>query len=213
MDGRGLRSILQPVFYVGVAAILHGLLLLVPAGGPGKRDAATTRGLRVKAFVERHGAVLPTPRVSVPEAPSPPREREKAPPPPEAVRAKYYSALGTRTASGESADIGVKDSGARPQEAGAPSEKPLGQKEYEAYLKALQSAGAQERARQGAQRSRAGLGGAGVGSGGAESLGRGGKGTRTDVASLEGGGGAGGPPERARGATGPSIWTRGCAWS
>ncbi len=48
MAGRGLRSVLQPVLFLGIAALLHGLLFLIPGGAPVKVGGETSRGVRVK---------------------------------------------------------------------------------------------------------------------------------------------------------------------
>ncbi len=68
MAGRGLRSVLQPVLFLGIALALHGLLFLIPGKGPGGRDAGTSRGIRVKTYVDGPP--------SAPQAPAAPVERQ-----------------------------------------------------------------------------------------------------------------------------------------
>ena len=185
MDGRGLRPILQPVLYVGAAVILHALLFLIPAGGPAKRDSETTRGIRVKTYVEGPPAAAPStsPRnVRTPTEISP----ATLPQAPAAVRDQYYSAMGSKTASGDSRDIGIQDGGSRPQGAstageGGPSltpeqgrEGPPSKSDYGLYLDRLHSSGVQQWARESAQKSRKGWKGTGMG-GGTEGWGKGSK--------------------------------------
>ncbi len=173
MSESGLRSILQPVLFLGIASIMHGLLFLIPAGGPTtKRDAETTRGVRVKAYVDRPPDAAPA---------RPPREelsRNTSRPPQEL----HYSAMGSKTASGASKDVGIQDSGSSPTpehgREGSPS-----QTEWDRYKSKLGSSDVQRYARESAQRTRQGWKGAGAARGTDDW----GKGSRT----AEGGSGKG----------------------
>ncbi len=52
MASSGLRSTLRPILYVGIALLLHGMLLLLPLGGSGRPVSRTLRGVRVHSVAE-----------------------------------------------------------------------------------------------------------------------------------------------------------------
>lgn len=181
-----MRYILQPVLYVGMAAVLHGLLFFIPSAGPAKRDAGTTRGIRVKAFVESAPAKAPPSSPASPPMPVSPRE---TPLPPRADQETNYSASGSKTGTGESAKIGVSGQGASGGGEGTPSRG-----KFEEFVAGLGDAKTQGWAQNAAKASRgayreSGRGGAsgggwgkgsttGDGTGGASGKGTGGGGAR-----------------------------------
>lgn len=203
MQSRGLRSLLQPVLYVGIAGLVHGLFFLIPLkGGTGKPDSNTTRGVRVRAYVD---ASEPRP-VSVPKAP------DTTVPPPVPVVERNSSSLGAggqpaggspmsgspagtpgQTGSGVTAAGGVSDTGAS---SGA-NTRPVG--EFGQYLAKLRSDGVQGWARESSRSMRQGWKGTGTGSGtgsgsgwgqgsgsgGSGGIGGGGKGTGSGVAYMD----------------------------
>lgn len=50
MASRGARRVLQPILYIGLAALAHVLLFLIPGVGGGKSGTGTLRGVRIKAI-------------------------------------------------------------------------------------------------------------------------------------------------------------------
>lgn len=50
MASRGVRRVLQPLFYIGLAGLAHALLFLIPGVGGGKSGTGTLRGVRIKAI-------------------------------------------------------------------------------------------------------------------------------------------------------------------
>lgn len=160
---RGLRSVLQPVLFVGIASLLHGILFLIPSGGPGKRDSETSRGIRVKTYVEG-------PRAAAPAAPARtlPSPIERATP---AAPADASSAMPGRNIAGSVGDRGGGESGSDggPQGGPGPSKEAGGpgtQSEFGEYLAHLRSEDVQGWARHSAKASRQGWKGSGAVSGG-----------------------------------------------
>lgn len=192
MAGRGLRAVLQPVLFLGIAAGLHGILFLVPGGGPDRRDAGTSRGIRVKTYVPRPegatppAASRPAPHRAVPEAPSRPAPSSPG------------SGGVTNRGGGESGN----DGGPR-GEPGASSGPAVGngppraQSEFGEYLAHLRSDDVQGWAQKSAKASRRGWKGSGAGSSGGWGAGSGtgsgpAKGSGAGPASGGRGGGGGG---------------------
>ncbi len=116
MPGRRLRSVLEPVLYLGIAVLVHSALFLIPAGAPREKEVVTTqRGLRVKAFIERPAPPLsasspteiskmqPKPKPAIPTAPEQPQVSQE----------KSYSVMGSKTANGESPIANSQSGGAR----------------------------------------------------------------------------------------------------
>ncbi len=166
MAGRGLRSVLQPVLYVGIALLLHGTLFLIPGGGPAPRDPGTTRGVRVKAYVEGPPA---SPRPASPVLS--PREREipsRLGTPTPVERDQHFSVSGSKTASGAASDIGADDGGTRGRGTGSTGDGNAGegagasrggepeQSAFGQYLSRLHSSGVQGWAKDSAQKTRRG---------------------------------------------------------
>ncbi|MGE5189654.1 MAG: hypothetical protein ACM3NF_06320 [Gemmatimonadota bacterium] len=148
MTGRGLRSILQPVLFIGIAAMLHGILFLIPLGGAARRDAGTSRGIRVKTFVEG-------PRAAAPPAPAkpPPSPIDPGSPSVRADSAAPVAGSGGPTAGGGGTAPG--DGGGA---GGAPSRSEFGE-----YLAHLRSDDVQGWARRSANAARRGWKGSGAG--------------------------------------------------
>jgi hypothetical protein len=161
LTSRGLRSLLQPILYVGIAALLHGLVLLIPVGGvSGKPDSQTTRGIRVRAYVDAPA----TPRSgSVPKDPTTPM--------PPVTAGKNQSTLGN---GGQPAGsiVGGNPAGPPGPGGGAPGapggepgsgDPPLGV--YDQYLAKLRSEDVQGWARESSKNMRQGWKGTGSGTG------------------------------------------------
>lgn len=164
MPSRGLRSLLQPLLYAGIAALLHGLLFLIPMGiGSGKPDSRTTRGIRIRAVVD-----------------TPPSPRSGS------VRQEEPTSVKTPPAGQSSRDTGggntPKPPGPEGGGPGAPGGDPVTggptQSEYGQYLARLRSEGVQGWARESSKSIRQGWKGtgSGTGSGGGWGTGGGGKG-------------------------------------
>ncbi|HEY5997336.1 MAG TPA: hypothetical protein VIU29_09950 [Candidatus Deferrimicrobiaceae bacterium] len=184
MSGRRLRSILEPVLYIGVAALIHSALFLIPGGAPSKKDApATQRGVRVRAFAPRPPSVASLP------VPATPRF---APPPPVAAN-QPYSVPGAATVGVVSPGGGGGNPGGGSPATGittagpggpAPSPSPSTRVQTEPpskfanFLAGLQSSGVRGAAKEAAEKSQRAYKGSGSGSGtegwGAGSGGRGG---------------------------------------
>lgn len=182
MASHGLRPVLQPVLYVGVAAILHGLLFLIPSGGPGKPDPGTTRGIRVKTYVEGpRAAAAPLPLASRTAAPQPDRSVRNA------TANRAVSMPGKDVSSGTAARGGESGDDGGPSGPPGPSQGPAvgsggSPSEYGQYLARLRSEGVQGWARGSAKASRRGWKGSGTGTGGW------GSGTGTGTGAGAGGG-------------------------
>lgn len=179
MPSRGLRSLLQPVLYVGIAALLHGLALLIPVGGvSGKPDSLTTRGIRVRTYVD---APVSPRSGSVPEEPTAP--------PPSVTAGKSQSMPGSGGKPAGSI-VGGPPQGPPGPGGGGPGtpggepgsgDPPLS--EYGQYLAKLRSEGVQGWARESSKNLRQGWKGTGSGAGTGAGWGQG---------SGSGGGGKGG---------------------
>lgn len=164
MPSRGLRSLLQPVLYVGIAALLHGLVLLIPVGGvSGKPDSQTTRGIRIRAYVEAPASKRSG---SFPKDPTTPTT-----PPPPVTAGNNQSTLGS---GGRPAGSIVGGNPARPPGPGgggpgAPGGEPGSgdppPSEYGQYLAKLRSEGVQGWARESSKNMRQGWKGTGSGTG------------------------------------------------
>ncbi len=167
---RGLRYLLQPILYVGLAAMLHALLFLIPGTGPAKRDSETTRGIRVKTYVEGPPA---------PAFPAPAPKTDFSVPSATAARDQSMSGKDTVVPGGRSGAEGGPAGTAGPSQGPTPgSGGPVSQSEYGQYLSRLRSEGVQGWARQSARASRQGWKGSGAGAPGSEGWGAGtGKGT------------------------------------
>ncbi len=158
MAGRGLRSILEPVLFVGIASLLHGIVFLIPAGGPAKPDPGTTRGIRVKAYVEGPPTV-PAAAVS-PRAPVSALDRA-APP-----RGNDSSIAGNRE-GGQGGDEGGPSGDPGPSRGPVVGNGgPVSQSEFGQYLAHLRSDDVQGWAQKSARASRQGWKGSGAGAGG-----------------------------------------------
>ena len=162
----GVRRILQPVLYVGLAALAHGILFLIPGVG-GRPDSGKTRGVRLRVLGAT-GVSPPAPRAPSSTAHLP----AKAVPPPETVE-KAFSSLGggiegpgkettglpgTRE-SGQTGEGGAADRSVQGS-SGSPAET-----EFGSYLARLKSEGVQGWAKESASRQRQGWRGSGKGSG------------------------------------------------
>ncbi len=161
MAGRGLRSVLQPVLFVGIAALLHGILFLIPGSGPGTRDAGTSRGIRVKTYVEGPRSASPAPaarRVPDVAATAPDMSRARA----TDVRAEAGSPGGGR-AGDEGGPSGPPGPSQGPD---VGTGGPQGRSAFGEYLAHLRSDDVQGYARRSASASRRGWKGSGAGSGG-----------------------------------------------
>jgi hypothetical protein len=160
-----LRSVLQPVLFVGIASILHGILFLIPSGGPGKRDTEMTRGMRVKTYVDG-------PRAAMPAAPRAPERVQDAATP--TVPADMgHSIPGADVARSGAAGGGSQGDQGGPRGAAGPSQGqtvgsggPATESEFGQYLAHLRSDDVQGWARQSAKASRQGWKGSAAGSGG-----------------------------------------------
>ena len=188
MAGRGLRSILQPVLFIGIASLLHGVLFLIPGGEPARRDAGTSRGLRVKTYVEGPRTASPAP-VS-----------RSAPPNPTAPAVRDYSMPG-RDAKADAGNRGggKSGSGGGPSGEAGPSAGPVvgsgGPGAPSAWDLAMQKIGSAETrgwAEKSAKASRQGWKGSGAGSGGWGA----GSGTGSDSGAATGSGKGTGPGGR-----------------
>jgi hypothetical protein len=162
-----LRSLLQPILYVGIAGLLHGILLLIPlGGGPGKQDSQTTRGIRVRAYVEAP---------AVPRSGSVPMETTM--PPPALAAEKKHSAIGSGvqpTGSitggnparppGPGGSVGGEPGGEKGAGTGYGAGDPPAS-EYGQYLARLRSEGVQGWAKESSKSMRQGWKGTGSGTG------------------------------------------------
>jgi hypothetical protein len=182
LPGRRLRSILEPVLYIGIATLLHSALFLIPGMAPAKKEAVTTqRGVRVRAFVER-----PVPQAKAePSAsrsiPKPVTGLTKPVPEPQLVTTeKNYSVLGSRNGNGESMVASTQASGAKgtggssnteaggggsPSQSSSAKEAPVPQSAFGKYLASIRSKNVQGWAKESALKSRQGWKGTGAGEG------------------------------------------------
>ncbi|HEY6009767.1 MAG TPA: hypothetical protein VIU40_15685 [Geobacteraceae bacterium] len=159
MAGRRLRSILEPVLYFGIAALLHSALFLLPAGIPAKKETVTTqRGVRVRAFVERPPAPaspaqeMPTPLKSLVQPPV--ADIQAAMPPTGSGRAPEPQG-GGGTASGGMPSSGSPPTGGNPS---VPSSSGAGNSNGEPskftnFLAGLKSSGVRGASREAAEKS------------------------------------------------------------
>ncbi len=199
MSERGLRRYLNPVVYFGFAALIHGLLFLIPGFGPKSTPPQTVRGVRVRAF---------NPSPPRPPSPAPPPVRPAPPPPPSAVPGKPLPFAGPEAGPpagppapgppGRNIPGAPGAPGGAPGPATAGKPGPSGDSEFGQYLRKLRTEGVQGWARDSARASRgewkgsgAGGGGLGTGAGSGRGSGTGGGGRpgRGGDGSGEGGGG------------------------
>lgn len=173
MAGKGVRRVLEPALYVGVALLFHLLLFLIPSGSGSKRGEATVRGMRIRTVGEARtsasAAVSASPVVPGRTVPAPDRPTGTGPGSP----SPGASGAGGGGTGGGSASTGA--------EGGGQGSPPVG--EYGEYLARLRSEGVQGWARDSAGRTRQGWKGAGqggkglgIGSGGGDGSGGGGGG-------------------------------------
>jgi hypothetical protein len=174
--------------YVGIAALLHSALFLIPGVAPAKKEAVTTqRGVRVRAFVER--PVLPPPPAVVPASASVPA---RFAPPPIATANLPYSIPGASKAGvvnpaggGGNPGGGAPATGVTTSGPGGPAPAPSvarpGPSEpskFANFLAGLQSSGIRGAARDAAEKNQRAYKGTGSGTGnegwGSGSGGRGG---------------------------------------
>jgi hypothetical protein len=179
LAGRRLRSFLEPVLYLGIAALFHGLLFLIPGGSPAKKERVEkVRGVRIRSFAERPAPAAPARTAAVQPPPSPQPQPAKTLPPPSAppvVKEQHFSMLGSRTANGESfapstTPGGAKGAGVSTSGAGGSASSPsvaregaAPKSEFGNYLSKLQSSGVQGWAKESAQKNRQGWKGNGSG--------------------------------------------------
>lgn len=173
METRGVRRFLQPALYVGLAALAHALLFLIPAGS-GKREAGQTRGVRLRVVGETLGTAPP----GVPFRPVPARpaaeENDSRP------GGAPGPGRGLRTDPSEPSAGGGGSPGQGPGGPGAPPAA----SEFGSYLARLKSEGVQEWAKDSAGQMRQGWRGSGkagagwgAGTGSGDGSGRGGVGS------------------------------------
>jgi len=165
----GVRRILQPVLYVGVAALAHALLFLIPGMG-GRPETGQTRGVRIRVLGEpgvRATAAPPSP------APSAARVPPVASPPPETAEVTHSSLGGGAPGPGkETTGVPGADGGGRAAGEGGTSERsaqggigsPV-ETEFGSYLARLKSEGVQGWAKESASQQRQGWRGTGKGTG------------------------------------------------
>jgi len=190
---RGVRRVLQPLLYIGLAGLVHALLFLIPGMGS-RPEGGQTRGVRLR--------VLGEPGMRAPGAPpalehSPKHVPPQASPPPETAE-KTYSSMGGGTPGPGKETTGAPgtEEGGRKGEGGTSERSfqggsgPPVETEFGSYLARLKSEGVQGWARESASKQRQGwrgtgrAGGSGTGGGG---LGTTGGGTGANL----GAGGAG----------------------
>lgn len=180
MAGKGVRRILEPGLYLGVALIFHTLLFLIPSGSGSKRVEATVRGMRIRTV----GEVRKSPPPPVPASRNPPERLGVSPAGSTGAGPGSPSA---DVAGGGGGTVGGAASGG--VEGGAQGSPPIG--EYGEYLARLRSEGVQGWARDSAGRMRqgwkgSGKGGKGIGIG--SGTGEGGSGTSSGTGGGTGGG-------------------------
>ncbi len=157
MEGKGVRRVLQPALYLGIAILVHALLFLVPSGTGSKPADGTTRGMRIRAVAAPGRAPSP------PVTPSPARLAPQTAEIPPKFGTGPKGPQGSEPASGSG---GTPGGGGGPPVDGAatPGAPPVG--EYAAYIARLRSEGVQGWARDSASRMRQGWKGTGKGGGG-----------------------------------------------
>ncbi|MFA6146617.1 MAG: hypothetical protein WC899_00205 [bacterium] len=160
MAGKGVRRVLEPALYIGVALVFHALLFLIPTGSGSKRGEAVVRGMKIRAVGEaRKSPSMPVPPSPVaPERPIPTPDRLT-----DTVAGSPSAGAPGRAGGGNGG--GAASTGV---EGGAQGSPPIG--EYGQYLARLRSEGVQGWARDSAGRMRqewkgSGKGGRGLGSG------------------------------------------------
>ncbi|HWS15268.1 MAG TPA: hypothetical protein VN450_03650 [Candidatus Methylomirabilis sp.] len=159
----GVRRILQPVLYVGLAALAHGLLFLIP-GVVGKPESGKTRGVRLRVLGGETRVSPPAARAPS-AAPVPPKVTS---PPPETVE-KTYSSIGggTQGPGKETTGSPGVEEGGRTGEGGASERSAQGRSgppvetEFGSYLARLKSEGVQGWAKESASQQRQGWRGTG----------------------------------------------------
>ena len=167
MQSRGLRSLLQPILYVGIAGLVHGILLLIPlAGGPGKQDSQTTRGIRVRAYVDAP---------ATPRSGPIPKETSTTPPPVTAEKNQSMVGSGVQPTASITGGNPASPPGRGGRGGGSPDGEPgVGARdgtgnpptsEYGQYLARLRSEGVQGWARESSKSMRQGWKGTGSGTG------------------------------------------------
>lgn len=186
----GVRRILQPVLYVGLAALVHALLFLIPGVG-GSPESGKTRGVRLRVL---GGTGVSPPAARAPStAPVPPR----AIPPPEAAE-KAHSSLGGAPGPGKetTGSPGIEEGG-REGDAGTSDRSAQGrsgppvESQFGSYLARLKSEGVQGWARETAIQQRQGWRGTGTGTGKGKGGGSGTTGGGTGATPGSGGSGIG----------------------
>lgn len=143
--------------------MLHGILFLIPSGSPGKRDSETSRGIRVKTYVEGPPAAAPVSPARQPPSAITPAAGAAAP--------TTSSAMAGRDIAGYVGDLGGESSESDGGPQGEPRRStgvagPGTQSEFGEYLAHLRSEDVQGWARNSAKASRQGWKGSGAGSGG-----------------------------------------------
>lgn len=168
MAGKGLRRVLEPALYVGVALFFHALLFLIPSGSGAKRTETAVRGMRIRTV----GEARKSPSTPLPASPVAPERSSRTPDRTSGTVAGPPSPGAPGVGGGEGGSNGV--------EGGARESPPIG--EYGEYLARLRSEGVQGWARDSSGRIRQEWKGSG----------KGGKGLGIGSGGGEGGGGGGG---------------------
>ena len=178
----GVRRILQPVLYVGIAALAHGMLFLIP-GVDGKRESVKTRGVRLRVVGETGASAPPSRAPSTAPVPS-----QVVPPP--VTAEKTYSSLGggiegpgkETTGMPGTAESGRTGEGGSSERNVQGRSGPPAETEFGSYLARLKSEGVQGWAKESASRQRQGwkgsgkAGGSGTGGGSRQGMTGGGTG-------------------------------------
>lgn len=172
MAGKGVRRVLEPTLYIGVALFFHALLFLIPSGSGPKRSETTVRGMRIRTV----GEARKSPSSPIPASPVATGRPARNPGRPTGPGAGSPSPEASGGASGGTGG-GVATTGG---EGGVQGSPPIG--EYGEYLARLRSEGVQGWARDSAGRTRQGWKGSG----------KGGKGLGIGSGGAGGGGSAGG---------------------
>lgn len=198
MSERGLRHYLNPVVYFGFAALIHGLLFLIPGFGPKATPPQTVRGVRVKAF--NPSPQRPPSPPPQPVRPAPPADIPKPPPPSPSApnRPSPYDGKGVPAAGppapgapGRNVPGAPGAPGGAPGPASAGKSGPAGDSEFGQYLRKLRTEGVQGWARESARASRGEWKGSGAGGGGFGSGAGSGRGSGTGGGGRSGRGGGG----------------------
>ncbi|HQU13304.1 MAG TPA: hypothetical protein PKV70_03565, partial [Thermodesulfobacteriota bacterium] len=151
MAGKGVRRVLEPALYIGVALSFHALLFLIPSGSGSKRGEATVRGMRIRTVGEAR------------KSPSPPFSPRPVSADPLGGTSSGATGTGAGSPSPGASGGGGDGGGAASDgvEVGAQGSPPIG--EYGEYLARLRSEGVQGWARDSAGRMRQGWKGSGKG--------------------------------------------------